>query len=226
MPLEMARRALRREGYHHGDLKRALVAAALDIVRERDVASVSLREVARRAGVSPAAPYHHFRDKSLLLAEVAEEGYRLLIRHMRAALEKSPSAGGTERLENLGRAYVRFATEEPAHYRVMFSPELAGGEAEQRVHSAGMEALGVLTSQVEAQLPRASPEEVIVISVTLWAAVHGLASLLSDGVLSRKADLPLPAEEVLVRGVLAQLARLAQEGPDSGISKRGRHQRK
>jgi AcrR family transcriptional regulator len=215
-----------RDRYHHGDLKRALVAAALDIVREQDVASVSLREVARRAGVSPAAPYHHFRDKSLLLAEVAQEGFRLLTSRMRQALEQSPRAGGPERLARLGRAYVRFATEEPAHYRVMFSPELAGGEAEQRVHPAGMEALHLLTSQVQAQLPRAMPDQVIAISVTLWAGCHGLASLLSDGVLRRKADLPLPAEEVLVRAVSAQLARLVQEAPDSAAARRPRRQRR
>jgi AcrR family transcriptional regulator len=214
-----------RDRYHHGDLKRALVAAALDIVREQDVASVSLREVARRAGVSPAAPYHHFRDKSLLLAEVAQAGFRLLTNRMRQALEQS-RADGAERLVRLGQAYLRFATEEPAHYRVMFSHELAGGEAEQRVHPAGMEALQVLTSEVQAQLPRTMADQAMVISVTLWAGCHGLASLLSEGVLSRKADLPLPTEEVLVRAVSAQLARLVQEVPDSAAARRPRRQRR
>lgn len=140
--------------------------------------------------------------------------------------QQPPAAVGPERLARLGRAYVRFATEEPAHYRVMFSPELAGGEAEQRVHPAGMEALHLLTSQVKPQLPRATPEQVMVISETVWAACHGLASLLSDGVLRRKADLPLPAEEVLVRAVSSQLARLVQEAPDSGSQRTGRRQRR
>ena len=197
--------------YHHGNLRRALVEAALEIVGEKDVASVSLREVARRAGVSPAAPYHHFSDKSFLLAAVAEDGFRRLTSRMREALEQPTNAMGRERLERLGRAYVRFATAEPAQYRVMFSPEFIGGAAEQLVHPAAMEALNVLVGELHSQSPQAARDELLVLAVTVWSACHGLALLISDGVLRRKEQLPIPQEDALIRAVTAQLARLAQD---------------
>src|SRR3982750_2168770 len=110
--------------YHHGDLRRALIDTALTMVTEEGAWNFTLREVARRAGVSHAAPYNHFEDKAALLAEVAALGFQAL----RHALE--PAAGGHPRsarqaLAGVAAAYVRFGVEHPAHYRLMFGAELA-----------------------------------------------------------------------------------------------------
>src|SRR4051812_6811216 len=120
--------APRSRPYHHGDLRRALVDAALEMVAEHGPAALSLREVARRAGVSHAAPTHHFRNKAGLLTAIAADGYRLLAR----ALEEAGAKAGREEragkestpFREQGVAYVVFATEHPAHFAVMRAPYL------------------------------------------------------------------------------------------------------
>src|SRR3954468_16224943 len=113
-----------RRSYHHGDLRRTLLDASLALVEEQGIGALSLREVARKAGVTHNAPYHHFPDKGTLLAAISEEGFALLAREMTAA-----RAGARDdprsRLEACGQSYVRFALKSPAHFRVMFRPELA-----------------------------------------------------------------------------------------------------
>jgi AcrR family transcriptional regulator len=109
--------------YHHGNLRRALIDAALGLIEKEGPASLSLREVARRAGVSTAAPYRHFPSREALLAAVAEEGFRLLgdeIRRAIAAHDDAPRCLG-----EAGIAYVLFAAAHPSRYNVMLSPELA-----------------------------------------------------------------------------------------------------
>ncbi|HSE40939.1 MAG TPA: TetR/AcrR family transcriptional regulator, partial [Acidobacteriota bacterium] len=113
--------------YHHGDLKNALVETAAKLVAEHGAGSVSLREVARAAGVSHAAPYHHFKDKNGLLAAVAEEGFRRFDTYQERALRAAPSEP-SERLRALGRAYVRFALSNPHFFRVMFRDDLIKSE--------------------------------------------------------------------------------------------------
>ncbi len=102
--------------YHHGDLRRALLDTALDAIGEQGPAAVSLRDVARRAGVSHAAPTHHFRDKTGLLTAIAAEGWSLLADALSESAARSGSFG------ELGVAYVLFATSHPAHFAVMRSP--------------------------------------------------------------------------------------------------------
>ena len=104
--------------YHHGDLRRALVEAGRRLLEAETGSDISLRAVAREAGVSPAAPYHHFRDKSELLDALAMEGWDQLAEQMRVDL--ALTAPGQDRLVALGIAYVRFSRENPAIYRVMF----------------------------------------------------------------------------------------------------------
>src|SRR5262245_23788463 len=104
--------------YHHGDLRRALLDAALEILAEGGAAGLTLREVARRAGVTHAAPYRHFEDKAALLAAVAEEGFRAVYAEMLARSERVKDP--VERLYQIGAAYVLFAVTHPAHFRVMF----------------------------------------------------------------------------------------------------------
>jgi AcrR family transcriptional regulator len=115
-----ARRAAKR--YHHGDLRRALVSAGLDLATERRLEDFSLREVARRAGVSTAAPYWHFADRDALLAAIGAECAARWLRAMRDAVKDLAPDDSLRRLQATGIAHVRFAVENPAHFRVMEMP--------------------------------------------------------------------------------------------------------
>lgn len=173
----------RQSKYHHGDLRRALLDAALELVQQEGVATLSLREVARRAGVSHAAPYRHFPSKEALLAAVAEEGFH----DFRKALEDAASqaASPLEALQAIGVAYVAFALEHSAHFRVMFggSPTTTCDYPDLVAASEG--AFGVLVSTIQrcietGALRDAPPAE---LALAAWSTVHGLASLLLDGML-------------------------------------------
>jgi AcrR family transcriptional regulator len=165
--------------YHHGDLRRALLDAALDMVRTDGAAQLSLREVARRAGVSHAAPYRHFADKEALLAAVAEEGFRGLHDAMAKAAAASP--GPVEALQATGRAYVAFALDRPAHFKVMFASDRARPYPE--LDAAAACAFGVLVSTLQrgvdagALVQRPAAE----LAIPAWSIVHGVAHLLLDG---------------------------------------------
>lgn len=156
--------------YHHGDLRRALIDAALALVAEHGPAALSLREVARRAGVSHAAPAHHFGNKAGLLTAIAAEGYRLLATALGAA------SGAAEPFRAQGVAYVVFATDHPAHFVVMRAPDLlhnddpdlGAARAEAGLHLSGGASARMTTDDAAAP-------------VAAWALVHGLASLLLEG---------------------------------------------
>ena len=168
--------------YHHGDLRRALVRGALELLREGGPAALTLRGAARRAGVSPAAPYRHFKDKRELLAAVAEEGFLDLDRH---AAEEIAAAGDDAilRFRQHGLAYVRFAIDHPDHYRVMFGPEIADKREYAALDAASRAAFDRLYEslrlcQKAGVLPAGDIEPR---AVRAWALVHGLASLFMDG---------------------------------------------
>jgi AcrR family transcriptional regulator len=167
--------------YHHGDLRRALIDTALTMVTEEGAWNFTLREVARRAGVSHAAPYNHFTDKAALLAEVATLGFNGLRGEMEAAADRhQDSARGA--LLGISTAYIRFAVERPAHYRLMFGPDLADRERHPGLDQASDAAFAVLTSALErgqagGQI-RAGP--VLDQAVAAWSMVHGLTLLLID----------------------------------------------
>jgi len=115
--------AQKKRGYHHGDLGRALVAAAVELIRDRGPEAFTLREVANAVGVTHGAAYRHFEDKTALLAAVAEDGFRALGAHVGRAVASDPR-GPRERLRSIATAYVEFAMDRPAHYRVMSGPRL------------------------------------------------------------------------------------------------------
>jgi AcrR family transcriptional regulator len=178
----MARKVVERRPYHHGDLRNALLESALRLIVRQGPDALTLRAVARDAGVSPAAPYRHFADKEALLAALAEGGFRELAREMRVAAEGGEDEVG--RLIAIGSAYVEFARAHPAHFHVMFGPAAARKDRHPALAQAAAEAYRLLVEAVAAgqQAGALRPEESQgAHALTAWATVHGLSSLLVDG---------------------------------------------
>lgn len=159
--------------YHHGDLRRAVLIAALDVIRTEGPGALSLRDLARRAGVSHAAPAHHFKDRTGLLTAIAAEGYGLFA----DALADAPD------LRERGVRYVRFATGHPAHFQVMFQPELYRAD-DSELLAARARAAQALRAGI-AGLPAAgSGDDARLAGVAAWSLAHGFATLLLSGNLS------------------------------------------
>lgn len=200
----------KKRGYHHGDLRAALLDAALRIVEKDGPAALTLREVGRRVGVSQAAPYHHFEDKESILAALAEEGFDALTESMevaRAGAGKSPRA----RLRACGIGYVRFAVRHPAHFTVVFAGETPHARFP-KLHAAGERAFGVVLETVkegqESGLLRDGPA--IELAVLSWAMVHGLAMLHVKGIVDKPGGPP---------GTIEHLAEAAAEAIVRGLEK-------
>lgn len=180
MPQRSPSRPVSRQPYHHGDLKHALIDTALVMVTEEGTWSFTLREVARRAGVSHAAPYNHFADKTELLAEVAALGFQALGRAMETAARRARTA--EQALLRIGIVYVRFGVENPAHYRLMFGAELADRERYPALQQAADATFAALTGALErgqatGGVRRGAVREQ---AVSAWSLVHGLTMLLLD----------------------------------------------
>lgn len=173
--------------YHHGDLRRSLVDAAVAILHETQRWDFSLREVARRAGVSHNAPYSHFADKQALLAAVGVAGYATLRNRMLIASSAAPNADAA--LEAIGQAYVAFGLENPAHYRLMFGQELqADGLLPPDLAEAAEASRSVLHDIVMRGAAEgvfgvdpSDPTNVAVAVLTSWSVVHGFTLLAIDG---------------------------------------------
>ncbi|MFF4480710.1 TetR/AcrR family transcriptional regulator [Streptomyces sp. CY1] len=164
-----------RATYHHGDLRAACLRAARELLAEEGGAGLSLRAVARRAGVSPTAPYRHFADRQSLVSAVAAEGYRELAGYLAAA---HPAPQTPDDLAAVAVAYVRFALEHPGLFRAMFS------EPCDPVHDERVAANGVVVAYVEDLVRRAFPNSAADLgdlATAVWALVHGLAFLHLDG---------------------------------------------
>ena len=177
----------RKASYHHGRLREALLAAALELVREGGATALSLREVARRAGVSHAAPAHHFGDKAGLLTELAIEGFRLFTEAQRAGAAR----GGDDpqrRFGWLGWAYVMFAAEHRAHFEVMFRPELLRKD-DPTLAEVSLGAYQLLLETARAALGTPTDDELALHATVSWAEAHGLATLWVDGNLAHYAGL-------------------------------------
>src|SRR5258706_15862187 len=162
--------------YHHGDLRRALIDAASRVLEAEGPSALSLRAVAREAGVSPAAPYHHFKDKTELLEAVAHEGWEMLDAALAKAKAQAPSA--REAMSELGVAYVCFARENPALYRVMYDTARDREDLPDQMQGDKDSAYcKVRDTLVEAG---ANPEDTLDIELATsaaWCSAHGLAEM-------------------------------------------------
>src|ERR1700724_3580581 len=159
--------------YHHGDLRAACLSAALELLEEGGATALSLRAVARRARVSPAAPHRPYADREALISAVAAVGYRELAERLAAA---HPSPSTPEQLASVAIAYVQFALERPALFRIMFG-EPCDRDNVERV-AATMAVSQYVRAIVERMFPQADAEA---LATAVWALVHGLAFLFLDG---------------------------------------------
>ncbi len=192
-------------GYHHGNLKEALIRAALELIAQKGPAGFTFAEAARWAGVSPAAPYRHYRDRDELLSDVAKRGFDQFEQALtRAWNDGKPKP--SEAFDRLGRAYLEFARTEPAYYSAMFEAGIPP-DANPELREAGERAFNVLRQAAEvmvATMPAKNRPPVMMMALHIWALSHGIASLFGRGdTASRK--LPMTPEELLEAGVLLYL---------------------
>lgn len=189
--------------YHHGDLRRALVDAARRLLEAEGPSALSLRAVAREAGVSPAAPYHHFKDKAELLDAVAHEGWEMLNAGMREAKAR---AEGRQQLTALGIAYVCFAREHPALYRVMYDAardkeSLPIDTADPNDDSAYCM---VRDTMVEHGADPAAETDLELATIASWCAAHGLAEMAGFAQFGALKD-RLGGEQAFIEAVLQHM---------------------
>ncbi|WP_296578662.1 TetR/AcrR family transcriptional regulator [Phreatobacter sp.] len=189
-----------RRGYHHGNLREALLEAARRLIAARGPAGFTLSDAAKLAGVSPAAPYRHFKDREALLKEIAVAGFEALGRRLRAAAE----AGGPDGFVAMGRAYLAFAREEPAYYAAMFNTGHPGGGG-----SGDDPGFAALQQAVGRSIGSDDPRRVKVAATLVFALTHGLASLSAPGSIAMPGGLDDP-ERMLDIGVHALLAGFAR----------------
>jgi AcrR family transcriptional regulator len=199
-------------GYHHGNLKEALIKAALDLIAQKGPAGFTFAEAARWAGVSPAAPYRHFRDRDDLLIDVARRGFDLFAQALTRAWDDGlPEAFAA--FERVGRAYLAFARAEPAYYSAMFEAGIPL-DASPELREAGDSAFAVLRSAAEqliARLPADRRPPALMMALHIWSLAHGIASLFGRGDAGRRT-LPMSPEELLEAGVLVYLRGLGLPG--------------
>jgi len=185
-----------RRSYHHGDLRNALLNAARAILEEEGLAALSLRAVARRAGVSHAAPYRHFPNHEALLVELAVEGFAEL--HAEIAAVGAASGAESDRIAKIGATYMRFVARRPALTRLMFGPQLPNRDSFPK--------LGEAADAIGAEIGNALHDSALGLAV--WAAVHGLATLILENVIDlgqRRSGLDvLPSRaEILLRSLFS-----------------------
>jgi AcrR family transcriptional regulator len=193
--------------YQHGDLREALIDAGVKLLLEGGADKLSLRGAAQLAGVSHAAPYRHYRDKSALIAAIAERGFRLLTAKMCAQLEASGARKAGRKLVALGVGYVMFGMEHPAYLQLIFGGFRSHADMTPELAAAGAEAYVVLRDTVAAGISSGELRKAEVDDVTLacWSIVHGLSMLLIHGAIPKPDTSQLEAALVeRLLGVLEQ----------------------
>lgn len=191
--------------YHHGNLRETLVRAALELIAEKGPAGFTFADAARWAGVSPAAPYRHFRDRDELLSDVARRGFE----QFADVLARAWDAGRPDVLtafDRLGKTYLDFAKREPSYYSAMFEAGIAL-DSDPELRAVSERAFAVLRNAAEklvAQMPASGRPPALMVALHVWSMTHGIASLFSRGDAARRA-LPMPPEELLEAAILIYL---------------------
>ena len=183
--------------YHHGDLRNALIQAGLELLAEGGVQELDLRKVARRAGVSHAAPYRHFADKQALIAAINEEGFHLLAERIRSTL-REVSDEPVEQLLGVALAYVRFARENPWLMREMFSGLTIERETFESLHTASKSVYRLYAEVIRRGQERGKivDGDPTALAGVLWSVLHGLAMLIIENQMRPYADGPEGTERV------------------------------
>ncbi len=200
--------AFTRDSYHHGNLREALVEAARRLIAERGLGGFAFAELARAAGVSPAAPYRHFRDRGALVAELARQGFDQLRDDLLIAWNEGrpdPAAA----IERCGRAYLAFARRDPAAYAAMFDG--VPGEIEPVLRSAADAAFAVVRQAAEAACaaaPAKGRPPALMVALHVWSLCHGTAALFTGPPSPGRRPLPMTAEDLLEAGLLVYLRSL------------------
>jgi len=169
----------KRETYHHGDLRRALTAAAIDLITRDGTEKLTIREVSRRVGVNHRAVYRHFADLTSLLAAVAEEGYRQMLEALKESLAETRRASPGKRMEALAGAYIVFAVDHQAHYRIMFGKRLNEDGRFPVLEDLVQEAYELIDGEIARGIEQGifvdRPRRELVFG--FWSLAHGFASL-------------------------------------------------
>lgn len=194
-----------KRGYHHGNLREALIEAALKLIDEHGSDGLTLSEAARMAGVSPAAPYRHFKDRNSLMTAVAEQGFEAFAVQLEHASTKSNN-GAMQKLIDIGEAYLEFARQAPAHYAAMFEAGVAHGSSPDlsRESDRAFNVLRNAANEIHAILPADRRAPALMIALHIWSMTHGIASLFLRGDMARR-NLPVKPEELLESGVMIYL---------------------
>ncbi|MEI7447969.1 MAG: TetR/AcrR family transcriptional regulator, partial [Burkholderiales bacterium] len=195
------------------DLRHRILDAADALLREEGLAGLSMREVARRAGVTHQAPYHHFADREAILAELVASGFAMLAERLARANDGAANHDARRVLIDAGRAYVGFALEQPGRFRIMFRPELCDPSRYPAAAQAGDRAHAELMRMVT--LVHGAPDEAL--ATLHWSQVHGLASLLLDGGMADKLP-SARARKAHVDAVLERFAAMA--APEGAVPRR------
>lgn len=194
-----------RRGYHHGNLREALIAAALDLISKKGPAGFTFADAARAAGVSPAAPYRHFRDRDALMADIARRGFEAFAEALSRAWDEGrpkPRAA----FERVGRAYLDFAAKEPAQFSAMFEAGVPLGDYPE-VREAGDRAFAVLRQACEvlaATMPKDKRPPSLMMALHIWSLSHGIATLFARGDAARRT-IPMSPDDLLEAAVLIYL---------------------
>ncbi len=202
-----------KRGYHHGNLRQALVDAALTLIEEKGPTGFTLSEAAKQAGVTPAAVYRHFEGRDDLIAEAARQGYEVFADLMDYAYKKGqPSALAS--FEATGRAYLAFARKYPGHYVAMFESGISVNRTAELARLSGR-ALGVLeraAEELSAHIPPDRRPPAQMVSAHIWAMCHGVVELFARGSPGTKS--PFPPEDLLESGIGVYLRGLGLVPPD------------
>jgi AcrR family transcriptional regulator len=190
----------KRRAYHHGNLKAALIETGLELIEEKGVQALTLREIGARLGVSRSAAYRHFTDKANLLGEISEAGFTQFADALAAARD-SAHPDFASRLSAMGVAYVRFAADHRAHFEVMFSPQ-----DEPRASPAGARAFAILEDTIREgqQSGDVRPGDSAELARMVWSLVHGISMLRLERDLGAGAEFTLFSTAILRAGLAAR----------------------